>query len=431
LKFGRPRGTKDFLPEDMRVRRFILDRVRRVFEQHGFEEMDTPALELWEVLSAKGGEDVERQIYKFQDKGERWLGLRFDLTVPLARVVANNPDLVKPFRRYMISKAWRYEEPQSGRFREFLQADVDIVGSARMEADMDCVSTAVDALKALELNDFEVRINNRKILDGMIDSLGIVGQNATKVFRALDRLDKVGEEGVRKELSGLGLNEEKRERILGFTRYRGGEALGYAEREFGSSKVALKGLEELKRLEELSDAFGLGNLVHIDFSLVRGLDYYTGPVFEVKARTAQIGSVAGGGRYDGLIEKFGGVTTPATGISLGIERLYEVLSDKMKAENKTSPTQAFVANVNEEVALDAIRISRELVDRGISAEVDIMGRKLVRQLEYADNKGIPYVLIVGPEELKIGKFKLKDMHAKKEILVDFESIAKTILLQGQ
>lgn len=222
LKFGRPRGTKDFLPEDMRVRRFILDRVRRVFEQHGFEEMDTPALELWEVLSAKGGEDVERQIYKFQDKGERWLGLRFDLTVPLARVVANNPDLVKPFRRYMISKAWRYEEPQSGRFREFLQADIDIVGSARMEADMDCVSTAVDALKALELNDFEVRINNRKILDGMIDSLGIVGQNATKVFRALDRLDKVGEEGVRKELSGFGLNEEKRERILGFTRYRGG-----------------------------------------------------------------------------------------------------------------------------------------------------------------------------------------------------------------
>jgi histidyl-tRNA synthetase len=431
LKFGRPRGTKDFLPEDMRVRRFIFDRVRKVFEQHGFEEMDTPALELWEVLSAKSGEDVERQIYKFQDKGDRWLGLRFDLTVPLARVVANNPDLVKPFRRYMISKAWRYEEPQSGRFREFLQADIDIVGSARMEADMDCVSTAVDALKALKLNDFEVRINNRKILEGMIDSLGIVGQNATKVFRALDKLEKVGEEGVRKKLSDFGLNEDKRERILNFTRYRGEEALGYAEREFGSSKVTLKGLEELERLKELSDAFGLGNLLHIDFSLVRGLDYYTGPVFEIKTRMAQIGSVAGGGRYDSLIEKFGGATTPATGISLGIERLYEVLSDKIKAENKTSLTQAFVANVNEEVALDAIKIGRELVDRGISTEVDIMGRKLVRQLEYANNKGIPYVLIVGPEELKIGKFKLKDMRAKKEILADFESIARTILLQGQ
>jgi histidyl-tRNA synthetase len=431
LKFGRPRGTKDFLPNDMRVRRFIIDRIRKVFEQHGFEEMDTPALEFWEVLSAKGGEDVERQIYKFQDKGERWLGLRFDLTVPLARVVANTPDLVKPFKRYTISEAWRYEEPQSGRFREFLQADIDIVGSARMEADMECVSTAMDALKALELGDFEIRINNRKILEGMVESLDIVDKSATKVFRALDRLDKVGEEGVRKELSRFGLNKDKIERILGFTHYRGREALGYAESEFGSSKVTLEGLKELRRLEELSDVFGLGNLLCIDFSLVRGLDYYTGPVFEVKTRTAKIGSLAGGGRYDGLIEKFGGVPTPATGISLGIERLYEILSDKIKGENKTSPTQVFVANVNDEVALDAIKISRELIKRGISTEVDIMGRKLIRQLEFADNKGIPYVLIVGPEELKMGKFKLKDMHAKKEVCAGFESIAQLMLLQRQ
>jgi len=422
LKFGRPRGTRDFLPEDMRVRRFILDRVRKVFEQHGFEEMDTPALELWEVLSAKGGEDVERQIYKFQDKGERWLGLRFDLTVPLARVVANTPDLIKPFKRYSISKAWRYEEPQSGRFREFLQADIDIVGSARMEADMECVSTAVDALKALELSDFEVRINNRKILEGMIEGLGIVDQHAAKVFRALDRLDKVGEEDVRKELMEFGLGEDKVERILGFTHYKGEEGLDYAEKEFGFSKDALKGIEELRRLQELSDVFGLGNFLCIDFSLVRGLDYYTGPVFEVRTRTAQIGSVAGGGRYDRLIEKFGGPPTPATGISLGIERLYEVLSDKIKGSTKTSATEVFVANVNEGVALDAIKISRELVKRGVSAESDLMGRKLGRQLEYADNKGIPYVLIVGPEELKLGKFKLKDMRAKREILTDLEGL---------
>jgi len=426
LKFGRPRGTRDFLPEDMRVRRFILDRIREGFERHGFEEMDTPALELWEVLSAKGGEDVERQIYKFQDKGERWLGLRFDLTVPLARVVANTPDLIKPFKRYSISKAWRYEEPQSGRFREFLQADIDVVGSARMEADMECVSTAVDALKALGLGDFEVGINNRKILEGMIEGLGIVDQYAAKIFRALDRLDKVGEEGVTKELKEFGLSEEKIERILGFTRYKGEEALDYAEGELGSSKVALEGVEELRRLQELSDVFGLSNFLRIDFSLVRGLDYYTGPVFEVRTRTAQIGSVAGGGRYDRLIEKFGGPPTPATGISLGIERLYEVLSDEIKGSTKTSATEVFVANVNEGVALDAIKISRELVKRGVSAEPDLMGRKLGRQLEYADNKGIPYVLIVGTEELKSGKFKLKDMRAKREIITDLEGVTKII-----
>ncbi|MEM2128807.1 MAG: ATP phosphoribosyltransferase regulatory subunit, partial [Candidatus Methanomethylicaceae archaeon] len=185
MKFGRPRGTKDFLPDEMRVRQYIIRKIKDTFELHGFEEMDTPAIELWEVLSAKGGEEVERQIYKFQDKGGRWIGLRFDLTVPLARVVANNPNLVKPFKRYCISKVWRYEEPQSGRLREFLQADIDIVGSARMEADMECISTAVDALKSLELEGFEVRINNRKILEGMMESLSIPPEVSMRVFRTL------------------------------------------------------------------------------------------------------------------------------------------------------------------------------------------------------------------------------------------------------
>ncbi|HRR54232.1 MAG TPA: HisS family protein, partial [Candidatus Methanomethylicus sp.] len=225
MKFGRPRGTRDFLPDEMGVRRVILDKVRNAFEMHGFEEMDTPAIELWEVLAAKGGDEVERQIYRFQDKGERWLGLRFDLTVPLARVVANTPDLTKPFKRFNISKVWRYEEPQSGRFREFVQADIDIVGAARMEADLECVSTAVDALRALGLGDFEVRINDRKILDGMVEGLGMGAEGKAKVFRSLDRLDKVGEGGVARELAAMGLPEGKAGAVLEFTHFRGQEAI--------------------------------------------------------------------------------------------------------------------------------------------------------------------------------------------------------------
>ncbi len=422
MKFGRPRGTRDFLPDEMGVRRVILDKVRNAFEMHGFEEMDTPAIELWEVLAAKGGDEVERQIYRFQDKGERWLGLRFDLTVPLARVVANTPDLTKPFKRFNISKVWRYEEPQSGRFREFVQADIDIVGAARIEADLECVSTAVDALRALGLGDFEVRINDRKILDGMVEGLGMGAEGKAKVFRSLDRLDKVGEEGVARELAAMGLPEDKAAAVLEFTHFRGQEAIDYVARELASSKAAMEGVEELKRIEALAGAFGLGGAMRIDFSLVRGLDYNTGRVFEIRPKTAPIGSIGGGGRYDRLIERFGGPPTPATGISLGVERLYEVLMEKIRAEGRRSGTAVFVASVNDAVAEEAVKISRELVGMGVPAEPDIMGRKLGRQLEYAEKKVIPYVLIVGPEEVRTGKFKLRKMAEKQETVTGLQGV---------
>ncbi|MDI9643609.1 MAG: histidine--tRNA ligase [Candidatus Verstraetearchaeota archaeon] len=421
MKFGRPRGTRDFLPAEMKIRRLIIDRIRSVFESHGFEEMDTPALELWEVLATKGGEEVERQIYKFQDKAGRWLGLRFDLTVPLARVIANMPDLPKPFKRYCISKVWRYEEPQSGRFREFVQADIDIVGSPRIEADVVCISTAVDALRGLGLEGFEVKVNNRKILEGMVETLGIDNKVAEGVFHALDRLDKVGESKVAEELEKLGIDAEKSAKLLEFTRIKGEEAVSFVEERLRESRQATEGIAELRRMIELADIFGLKGAVVVDFSLVRGLDYYTGPVFEVKAKTREIGSIAGGGRYDRLIEKFGGVPTPATGISLGVERLYEVLKEDLSSEVSPS-TKVFVAYVNEALMSQAIRIGRELINMGIPSEIDLMGRKLGRQLEYADSRGIPFVLIVGPEEIKTGTYSLKDMKTNKEHKADLSQI---------
>lgn len=429
MKFIRPRGTRDFLPDEMRVRQYLLKKIRDVFELHGFEEMDTPAIELWETLSAKGGEEVERQIYKFQDKGGRWIGLRFDLTVPLARVVASNPSLVKPFKRYCISKVWRYEEPQSGRLREFLQADIDIVGSAKMEADMECISTAVDALRSLELERFEVRINSRKILEGMMESLSVPPEISLRVFRVLDKLEKIGEENVSKELERIGLSAETIEKTLEFVHHQGTDSLEYAEKRFGSSELIKKGVEEIRQLMELSDPYGLKGLLVVDFSLVRGLDYYTGPVFEIKVKDAQIGSVAGGGRYDSLIEKFGGGPTPATGISLGFERLYEVLSQRIKNVLSSSQTVVFVANTGAEVFHEAIKVRERLLKEGIVAEIDLMGRKLGRQLEYANARNIPYVLIVGPEELKAGVFKLRDMANKKEILVKLEEIPRMVSMK--
>ncbi|MEM4954409.1 MAG: HisS family protein, partial [Candidatus Methanomethylicaceae archaeon] len=256
MKFGRPRGTRDFLPNEMKIRSYIIEKIRKVFEIHGFEEMDTPAIELWETLSAKGGEEVENQIYKFQDKGGRWLGLRFDLTVPLARVVANNPNLVKPFKRYCIAKVWRYEEPQSGRFREFLQADIDIIGSPYMEADMECISTAVDALKSLGLEKFKVRINNRKILEGLMSLMGISGEKFFKVLRILDKLEKIGEDNVIKELRELNLEEDIILKIMNFIKNKDKEALDYVEKNFDFNLIQ-EGVKELRRILELSEFYNL------------------------------------------------------------------------------------------------------------------------------------------------------------------------------
>jgi len=298
-----------------------------------------------------------------------------------------------------------------------------------LEADLECVSTAVDALRSLGLDGFEVRVNDRKVLDGMMESLSLEGQYEMQVFRALDRLDKVGEARVLQELVDRGVGEDKAQKILGFTHLKGDEALEFARIEFGSSKATMEGIDELRQLQSMADAFGLGKLLHIDFSLVRGLDYYTGPVFEIRAGSGEIGSVAGGGRYDGLIERFGGPSTPATGISLGVERLYEVLFEKISKDDGLKNSGVFVANVNEATAPDAVRISRDLQSMRVRAESDVMGRKLGRQLEYADSKGIPYVLIVGQEELRSGKFKLKDMRNKREIIGSVAEIAEVVKQQ--
>jgi len=259
-----------------------------------------------------------------------------------------------------------------------------------------------------------------------VESLGLAGEREGGIFRTLDKLDKIGEEAVGEELSRQGLDSGAVSRIIGFTRLRGKEALEYAGREFGSSAMTGEGAAELRRLMELAEPYGLAGALTVDLSLVRGLDYYTGPVFEIRAGKGEIGSVAGGGRYDRLVDKLGGAPTPATGISLGIERLYETLFGGISSKLEASSCRVYVANVNDATAKDAVRASRELIAKGVPAEADIMGRKLGRQLEYADSRGIPFAVIIGPEEIRTGKFKLKDMKKKSESVLGIDEIVEAV-----
>lgn len=427
----RPRGTRDFLPWDMIKRRHVIETIRSVFELYGFDEIETPAFEFLDILTAKCGPDVKEQIYAFKDKAGRDLGLRFDLTVPLARIVASNPNLPKPFKRYCISRVWRYEEPQSGRFREFWQADADIVGCSKMDSDAEVIAVAISCLKKLGMKNFKVRLNNRKILESIASSADVDKELSLSVFRAIDKLDKIGHEGVKHELKKLGLTDRQVTTIMEQISKSG--SIDVIEKEI-SNMLTTEGKEGINELAEIInnlELYGYSSYVIVDLSLARGLDYYTGPIFEISAETAvNVGSVAGGGRYDNLIELLGGPPTPATGISLGVDRLVEVLDEACMLPSAKTLTQVFVAYVNQSVKNEAFRIAERLRAEGLKVEVDLMERKLDRQLKYVDAKGIPYAIIVGPEELKSGTYKLRDMINRKEYILSLQELIRTLKLSA-
>ena len=431
MKFKSPKGTKDYLPEEMIKRQFVLEVIREKFEDYGFDCLETPIIEDWNLLAAKCGEEIKQQIFKFEDKAGRELGLRFDLTVGMARVVANNPQLPKPFKRYCIAPVWRYEDVTKGRKREFWQADIDIVGVKGMEAEAECLACAVDCIKSLGFKDFQIVLNNRKVLDGLLKLAEIPLEKNLEVFRAIDKLAKIGKDGVKKELERIGINEEQIKKLFKLLEIKGDveEVLERAKKLLKGIESAEEGLKELEKIFELSRIYGFSNYVVISFSLARGLDYYTGPIFEIVVKTAEkMGSIAGGGRYDKLIEIFGGKQTPATGISLGIERIVQIMEEEKMFKLPKTKVKVFVANVNEKVKEEAIKISQKLRERGIACQTDLMNRNLTKQLEYCDSVGIPFVLIVGEKELREKKFKIRDMEKKIEKRLMLEEIFK--LLKG-
>lgn len=394
MRLETPPGTRDFLPDEMMRRQEVIDRVRATFELYGFAPAETPAFEYYELLKGKIGEE-EKLIYKFKDLGGRELALRYDLTVPLVRMVAMN-QLPVPFKRYCIARVWRFDRPQKGRYREFWQCDVDIIGVEGVKADAEIVACAIDALESLGLRGFKFKVNNRKMLDALMTSVGIPKGQELTVFRALDKLENLGEGQVRKELNSL--DKKKVDRLMELLRLK-------TLKEVEAITGECEGVGELRQLADLLKPYG--KKMVLDLSMVRGLDYYTGNIFEVEL--GSYGSIAGGGRYDRLIGRISGKEdVPAVGISLGIERIMEVMREK-RLLPEAKAVDVYVLRADDESEKVALQVVQELRAVGISSETDLLGRNFTNQMKYANKLGVGRVVIVGQKDLSEGKVTLKDM----------------------
>jgi histidyl-tRNA synthetase len=417
---------RDLKPEEMKIRERMLESIRRVFRLYGFAPLETPALESWDVLSAKGagGSEILNETYNFEDKGGRRVGMRYDLTVPLARFIAMNPNTPLPFKRYQIGTVWRYGDVARGRLREFWQADVDIVGSESMLADAEVVACAVDVFKALGFKEFTVRLNDRKILSAMVKFAGIEDAKVDDAFRAIDKLEKIGKEKVFEELSQRGIERKAGERLMELLSLNGAadEMLDRCENLIGDIKEGKEGIAEMRELVSYLKKMGAEKNLKVDFSLARGMEYYTGPIFEVFFSEG-VGSLAGGGRYDRMIGLFLGKEIPATGISFGIERIAEVIGD-MKDDRREG--SAFIASVDDASRDEALRVAGRFRESGIAAVVDLRERSLAKQLNYANSLGMPYVVIIGKEEMRQGKVKLRNFQSGEEKLLGVEECIETI-----
>ncbi len=401
---------RDFLPERMRKKQFIEDTCREVFELYGFSPIQTPAVEEFNLLSAKGsgGEAIKDEIYYFKDKSGRELGLRFDLTVPISRVVATNQDIARPFKRYQIAEVWRYDRPQASRYREFTQADVDIFGSGSMLEEFEILALTIEVFKRLGA-DFYIKINNKKLLEEVAGKCGVDKGKIVECLRCLDKLDKIGVKGVKEELG-------KKEIDSGILDVISKNDLKEAEKLVGKDSEGLSELNEVLGLLEKAD---LSRYVKVDLCLARGLEYYTGTVFEVIAGGKW--SCGGGGRYGKLVEMYGGKPTPAMGISYGIDRLLDVLEDKIKPV--PSP-KIFVVPVGKENIAKSLELVQKIRGEGVSTSMDLMGRSISKNLDYANKQGIPFVVVLGDKEFESGKFNLKDMKSGKETEFTFDELGK-------
>ncbi len=412
MDFNRVKGMRDFLPTDKIVREEIITKIKSVFKRYGFVPIETPVLEKWETLSAKfaGGAAILNETYNFKDKAGRMLGLRYDLTVPLGRVFAMNPNLPTPFKRYCIDKVWRYEEAKTGRYREFYQCDVDIIGTESLLADAECLAIAIDMFKTLGFKNYIIKINNRKILSAIIKHIGIK-QKIEQVFREIDKLDKMIVEEVSKNLHELGIEPEKVQKILKIISVKGEPdwVLKSIKKELGDNK----GIEELHKLLTYAKSMGFYKNVELDLSLVRGLGFYTGNLFEAKAIDSKMTfSIAGGGRWDNMIGKFEGKgrMIPAVGISFGIDRIINVMRERKMVKELKTFTKVMVTHI--EMEEEAIMIAQDLRNEDINTEIDMSGKKLSKVFKYADKISIPYMVIVGERDWP--KITLRDMHTGEE-----------------
>ncbi len=398
-----PKGTRDLMPATMNRRLMVIDTVREVFSRYGFEPLETPAFERIETLTGKYGDEGEKLMFRILKRGEGGQrgevdqALRYDLTVPLARVVAMNPGLPLPFKRSQIQPVWRADRPQRGRFREFYQCDVDTIGTDNPIADAECIAVVHDSLMALGLHDFTIRVNHRELLKSLAEAIGATDQEVS-LLQALDKLDKVGRDGVNNELMERGFTPQQATSLWD---YLDGEPIP------GGAKAE----SELKTILELALALGVDpDRVKIDRTLARGLDYYTGPVFETVLNGNYSGSISGGGRYDGLIGMFSGKgDVPAVGVSLGIERIFMLMEELGLMPNSTTSTQVWATVFSHETQSATLEAATILRQAGIRVQVSTRVGKLAKQFKDAANRDVPFVLVCGPDEAANGTVVLKNL----------------------
>ena len=440
------RGTRDFGPEVTMKRTFIFDTIRRTFQRYGFQPLETPAIENLSVLMGKYGEEGDQLLFKILNSGDfagtlsqedlrlgskpltlkiAEKGLRYDLTVPFARyVVMNRGTLVMPFKRYQLQPVWRADRPQKGRYREFYQCDADVVGTDSLLCEAEIVLMLHTILRDLGIQDFTVKMNNRKILTGIAEVIGAQGQEGTLCV-AIDKLDKIGKEKVIEELTGRGFSHES---ILAlepmFNLSKEGSPFETLRGWLAGSATALKGIEELEQVWQLVGGFGLDHpRIEFDVTLARGLSYYTGAIFEVKANNVQIGSISGGGRYDNLTGTFGVPGLSGVGISLGVDRIFDVMEElSLFPENQTVSSKVLLSNFDQEAAYFGLKLLSQLRKQGINAEMYPDSVKLKKQLDYADRKKIPFVVLIGSEEMKTGLLTLKNMQSGEQLSVSAEEL---------
>lgn len=394
------KGFRDFLPKKSIKRQKIINKLKNVFEIFGFDPLETPALEYGETLMGKYGQEADKLLYLFKDRGERLVGLRYDQTVPLARVVAMYPQLAKPFKRYQIQPVWRAENPQKGRFREFLQCDIDIVGEKNILADFEIIDCVLTAFKALGFKKTKILLNDRK------NFLGI----DNRLIASIDKLEKIGQEKVIEEIIKKGLKKD----------------------------AAKKLIEDLQKKPKTSDLETISKLLKekgyqegVDFvykpTLARGLDYYTGLIFEVIDDDYQAGSLGGGGRYDNLIGLFTGQDQPAVGFAFGFDRIIEALENLKILEDRSTKVEVLITIFLPELINQSISIANILRQNNIRVDLYPNDQtKLDKQLKYADKKGIQYAIIIGPDEAKNNQVKLKNLKTREQKITKVEDIIKEI-----
>jgi histidyl-tRNA synthetase len=446
-----PKGTRDFGPDQMVRRNHILDNIKKVFQRYGFSPLETPTMENLSVLTGKYGDEGDQLIFKVLNSGDYLSktsandiaegsksltqkisekGLRYDLTVPFARyVVMHQNEINFPFKRYQIQPVWRADRPQKGRYREFYQCDVDTVGTDSLLSEAEIILIINDVFKALKFKDYAIKLNNRKILSGIVEIIGAQG-NETDFTVAIDKLDKIGKEKVLEELGQKGFQKNQLDLLNPVFNLSGSNSdkIEFLNSYLAESEIGTKGVSELTEILKYAQNYRDTDLnVEIDITLARGLSYYTGAIFEVKPTSVKMGSICGGGRYDNLTGVFGLSGVSGVGISFGVDRIYDVLNElELYPKSTASNTEVLVTNFGGEALNMALKLSNSIRDIGRNVEVYPSSAKMKKQFNYADKKGIKKVLIIGDEELENGLFGLKNMETGEQFKYSKEDLLHSL-----